>query len=231
MREAVILAGGLGTRLREVVADVPKPMAPVNGKPFLHYVLTWLENSGISRAVISAGYKSEAIAGYFGNTFGKLNIVYAIEEKPLGTGGALRFALRHIDSDDLLILNGDTYFPVEIDDLYFSHEDLSSSFTIALKRMKNFSRYGSVECDDQTIIRFNEKKFCEDGFINGGVYLAGRRYLEENLPAGVSSLEKDFLEAEAAKGILKCMVFSSNFIDIGIPEDYRRAHSLLKNIS
>jgi D-glycero-alpha-D-manno-heptose 1-phosphate guanylyltransferase len=113
--EAIILAGGLGTRLQEVVPDVPKPMAPVSGKPFLYHVLRWLGKFNIEKVIISAGYKSETIVSYFGDSFEGVPIEYAIEEKPLGTGGAMKFALSKTAGNEILIINGDTYFPVSLD--------------------------------------------------------------------------------------------------------------------
>ncbi|MCU0462191.1 MAG: nucleotidyltransferase family protein [Bacteroidales bacterium] len=230
MKEAIILAGGMGTRLREVVSDVPKPMAPVNGKPFLYYLLLWLDKYDISKAVISTGYKSDTIISYFGDSFKKILIEYAIEDKPLGTGGAIRYALNKTTAGEILIVNGDTYFPIDIDDLYSFHSESNGPFSVALKRMKNFSRYGSVDCEDNTILKFNEKKFCPDGYINGGIYLADRKFLKSEIHKEVFSLEKELLEKEAGSGKLKCKTFNNTFIDIGIPEDYHRAQSLLKNV-
>jgi D-glycero-alpha-D-manno-heptose 1-phosphate guanylyltransferase len=226
--EAIILAGGLGTRLQEVVSDVPKPMAPVNGNPFLYYVLRWLGKSKIEKVTISAGFKAKSIISYFGNTFEKIHIEYAIEEKPLGTGGALKFALSKTTEKRLLIINGDTYFPVNLDEFRSFHSENRSVFSIALKKMKNFSRYGSVECEGNTILKFNEKRFCKEGFINGGIYITDRKFLESGQFPEVFSLEKDLLEKEAKSWKLKGLVFDDPFIDIGIPEDYMKAQSFLR---
>jgi D-glycero-alpha-D-manno-heptose 1-phosphate guanylyltransferase len=228
MREAIILAGGMGTRLRKVISDVPKPMAPVNGKPFLSYVFLWLKRYNIGKVIVSAGYKSDAIVSYFGSSFNGISLEYAIEDEPLGTGGAVRFALHHTSGNEILILNGDTYFPVDLDKFYSFHAETKSDFSVALKRMNNFSRYGSVECSENTILKFHEKKFCKEGLINGGLYLAGKKYIESRQFPEASSLEKDMLEKETGTGKLKCLIFEDLFIDIGIPEDYRKAQSLLK---
>lgn len=227
--EAIILAGGLGTRLGKVIGDVPKPMAPVNGKPFLSYLFEWLKKYQVEKIIISAGYKSELIAGYFKESFLGIPLVYAIEEKPLGTGGAVMFALQESSCEDVLIVNGDTFFPIDINRFYSNHIESGSRLTIALKSMKNFSRYGSVECSGVTIIKFNEKKFCKKGLINGGIYLISREFIESRGLPVTFSLEKDFLEKEAGSSLLKCMIFDDIFIDIGIPEDYRRAASVLKS--
>ena len=227
--EAIILAGGMGTRLREVVADVPKPMALVGGKPFLWHVLGWLAKYNCSRIVISTGYKSEIISDHFGNSFRDIPLDYAVEEKTLGTGGALKFALERTVSDDVLIVNGDTWFPVDLEKFISFHHETESRFTIALKRMKDFSRYGSVECRENRIVRFNEKKFCSDGLVNGGIYLMNRYFLDQFSLPDVFSLEKDILEKVAGKGILRCVEFSEPFIDIGVPDDYRKAQTMFRN--
>jgi D-glycero-alpha-D-manno-heptose 1-phosphate guanylyltransferase len=228
MREAIILAGGMGTRLQKVVPDVPKPMAPVGGKPFLYHILEWLGKFNIGKVVISAGYKADVIKEYFGDSFNLMSLVYAVEEKPLGTGGAVIFAARLVSGSEYLIINGDTWFPIDLDRFWSFHTRSGNRFSIALKRMKDFSRYGSVECNGNTIVRFNEKKYCEEGLINGGIYLTDRGFVESGKPPEVFSLEKDLLEKEVSSGLIKCHVFEDPFIDIGIPEDYHKAQSVIK---
>ena len=228
--EAVILAGGMGTRLREVVADVPKPMAPVNDKPFLYYIFQWLKQYQVDKIILSAGYKAEHIIQYFGNNVFNIPVEYVIEEKPLGTGGAVKYAIKKSSGQNLLILNGDTYFPIDVNRFYSVHVNNDIMFSVALKPMNNFSRYGSVECDGDIITKFNEKKYCSQGLINGGIYLVNKKFFEsKNLPE-VFSLEKDVLEKEAGSSALKGMVFDDEFIDIGIPDDYFRAASLLSTL-
>jgi len=217
----------MGTRLREVVADVPKPMAPVNGKPFLYYLLQWLAKYPVEKIIISAGYKAEFIMKYFGDSFSNIPVEYVIEEKPLGTGGAVKYALQKTRGENILILNGDTYFPIDLNRFYSLHSESDFLFSVALKRMSNFSRYGSVECSDNTIIKFHEKKFCLQGLINGGIYLMNRSYFEHKQLPEVFSLEKDVLEKDAQASALQGLVFDNVFIDIGIPEDYYRAESVL----
>lgn len=225
--EVIILAGGKGTRLREVVDDVAKPMAPVNGKPFLFYIFMWLKKYHVNKIIISAGYKSESIIGYFGGSFLDIPVVYAIEETPLGTGGAVMFALQETSGENFLIVNGDTYFPLDTDQLFRAHCENKNLLTVALKPMKNFSRYGTVECKGDSIIKFNEKKPCSEGLINGGIYAVNRQFLEmRTLPVSFS-FEKEILENEAGSSRLRCMVFDDLFIDIGIPEDYRKASSFM----
>lgn len=226
--DSIILAGGMGTRLRKAVPDLPKPMAPVRGKPFLFYLLLWIKQYQIDKIILSIGYKPESFFEYFGDFFDDIPVIYVTEEKPLGTGGAVINALDHTKGNDILILNGDTWFPVDLDKLYDFHLRNNSRFTIALKRMRNFSRYGSVEISGDTIIRFHEKKFCSAGFINGGIYLVKRDYFESGEFPEVFSLEKEILEKEAGKSQLKGVVFDDPFIDIGLPEDYEKAGNIIK---
>ena len=226
--EAVILAGGKGTRLSEVISDVPKPMAPVNDKPFLFYLFQWLKKYPVEKVILSIGYKSESIIKYFGNSFSGIPIEYVIEEKPLGTGGAVSYALQKTTGTDILILNGDTYFTIDLNKFFSFHTENGHLFSVALKHMQNFTRYGSVECNKDTILNFREKMFCSDGLINGGIYLINRKYFETKQIAGAFSLETEILEKEAGTAKIKGLVFDDSFIDIGIPEDYHLAQSLLK---
>ncbi|MEI6049294.1 MAG: nucleotidyltransferase family protein [Bacteroidota bacterium] len=225
--EAIVLAGGMGTRLQEVVSDVPKAMAPINGKPFLFYLFQWLKKYPVEKIILSVGYMSDSIVEYFGNSFCNISIEYVIEENPLGTGGAVKYALQKTKGSDTLIINGDTYFPIDINDFYSFHINNNYLFSIALKQMQNFYRYGSVECYENTILKFNEKKFCSSGLINGGIYLVNRQYFDSKLLPVVFSLENEILEKEAGSSILKGLVFDHLFIDIGIPEDYSIAKTLL----
>lgn len=218
----------MGTRLREVIDDIPKPMAPVRGKPFLHYILSWIRSYRVDKVILSVGYKSEYITDFFGNSFGSVAIEYVIEEEPLGTGGALKYALQRSGDENILVMNGDTWFPIDIAAFYTFHIKEGNRFTIALKNMEDFSRYGTVDCKGETVVRFNEKKYRASGLINGGIYLINRSFLESSDLPAVFSLEKDILEREAGSGILKCKVFDAPFLDIGIPEDYRKAEDILQ---
>ena len=226
--EAIILAGGMGTRLREVVSDVPKPMAPVSGKPFLYFILEWLSKFPVNKIILSVGFQSQKIVDFFGDSFTNIPIEYVIEEKPLGTGGAIKFALQNTTGNDVLVLNGDTYFPIDLNNLYSFHYGNQNLFSVALKRMKDFSRYGSVEQQGNTILRFNEKKFVHDGLINGGIYFINKKFFKSGELPEVFSLESDILAKEAQYSVLKCMEFDDMFLDIGVPEDYYRAEDMIK---
>jgi D-glycero-alpha-D-manno-heptose 1-phosphate guanylyltransferase len=227
MIEAVILAGGMGTRLHEVVPDLPKPMAPVNGKPFLWYLLKWLTQYPVSKIILSTGYKHESIISYFGNSFEGIPVKYTIEKEPLGTGGGLVFAAGKASGSDFIVINGDTYFPIDLNRLCSFHTGHSAFITVALKKMKDFSRYGTIEYTDGKILQFHEKKFCHDGFINGGIYVMNRNMLMSRHLPEIFSLEKDVLEKSSGTSDLFGMAFNEPFLDIGIPEEYRRAGSIL----
>ena len=223
IKEAIILAGGLGTRLRSVVSNVPKCMAPVNGIPFIYFIITYLKKEGIERFIFSLGYKSEIIIDYINKTFADLDIEYVIEDTPLGTGGAIKLACSKAKSDDVLVLNGDTLFNINLKSFAAFHKSKKADFTVALKEMRNFTRYGAVEINnDFTIKAFHEKKFYEKGFINGGVYaLNVQALMSEPLP-DIFSFEKDFLERNIGKKKFYGLPCDYYFIDIGIPEDYDR---------
>lgn len=229
--EAIILAGGMGTRLQSVVSDVPKPMADINGKPFLEYLLKYLSNSGITRAVLSVGYKSNIIAGHFGSRYANIEIVYAIENEPLGTGGALVQSLKHVNDSDVFLLNGDTFFAVDLLQFCQIHQHQQNDVTLVLKPMENFDRYGVVELAEGRVKGFKEKRFTERGLINGGVYLLKTSILNiQQLPKKFS-FETDFLEKELQDLQVGAHISDAFFIDIGIPEDYEKAKLNFKTIS
>lgn len=180
--EAIVLAGGLGTRLKSLVPNAPKPMAVVGGKPFLEHVLTYLINNGIRKIILSVGYKYEIIKKYFGDSFCGIPIVYSIENEPLGTGGAIFKALSKVDGGSVYIINGDTFFNIDLKKLKLKN---NSKVAIALKEMEKFDRYGCVEIDGKGYVTtFKEKQYSEKGYINGGIYhictnIFGTMYLPE----------------------------------------------------
>jgi D-glycero-alpha-D-manno-heptose 1-phosphate guanylyltransferase len=221
--EAIVLAGGFGTRLKTVVSDIPKSMAPIGKKPFLEYLFHYLSHYNISNLILCTGYKHESILTYFGSSFNNIPLSYSIENEPLGTGGALIKALSLIKDPHFIVINGDSFFKIDIDALYKSHVHSGSDFMIALKPMSNFDRYGTVQMDGDRIIAFKEKCFRTTGLINGGIYSVKKSTLQNAHLPKKCSLEKDFLEKYVS--ILKIFgkVFNDYFIDIGIPEDYFRA--------
>jgi D-glycero-alpha-D-manno-heptose 1-phosphate guanylyltransferase len=229
--EAIILAGGLGTRLRSVVADLPKCMAPVAGKPFLHYVIQHLQNQGITKFIFSLGYLSEVIEEFLSTNYPLLSYQIVIENEPLGTGGAIKLACEKSAEKNVLILNGDTLFAIDTKQLLSFHEQQNAACTLSLKPMQNFDRYGVVELgNQQNIISFQEKKYYQSGLINGGVYaLDAAQFLKEELPEKFS-FEKDYLEKKVVEQKIFGILQDQYFIDIGIPADFERAQREFANV-
>lgn len=229
IKEAIILAGGLGTRLRDTVPDLPKCMAPVAGRPFLFYVINYLRSEGIEKFIFSLGHKHEIIEEWLADQFATLNYQNSIEEEPLGTGGAIRLACTKTSEKNVAVVNGDTLYKVNMEELASFHRLHKADCTLALKPMYDFDRYGVVELnEDHSIKDFKEKQFYKNGHINGGVYLLNvDKFRNENLPAKFS-LEKDFLEKLYGKRKIYGLIQNGYFIDIGIPEDYNRAQQELK---
>ncbi len=233
IKEAIILAGGLGTRLKPVVSHVPKCMAPVAGKPFLHFVLDFLQNSGVQHFVMSVGYLHEIIEEYLFKNYAPVTYTLSLENEPLGTGGAIRLAADKCLEKNLLICNADTLYKIDVSALSKLHEEMNAACTMSLKPMHYFDRYGAVELnEDHSIKSFKEKQYYTSGLINGGVYALDReKFLQEKLPEKFS-FEKDYLEKNVKnddheKPKLYGIIQDDYFIDIGIPEDYDRAQKEL----
>lgn len=224
-KEAIILAGGFGTRLQGVVKDVPKPMAPVNGRPFLTYILDYLIEYQYDKAVLSVGYLHEKIEAYFGNQYKSLEIDYAVETEPLGTGGGILFAMSKCTTDNVLVINGDTMFKVDLDAFERFHMEKGGLLSIVLREVDDVSRYGSVVIgNDNLIALFAEKQVTFGrGYINGGVYLINRKLFEKHPQSQKFSFEKDLMTKCYTQELFYAMPSDGYFIDIGIPEDYNRA--------
>jgi len=223
--EAIILAGGKGTRLSRVVNDVPKPMAPINGKPFLEYILNDLNKKGFDSVILAVGYKNEVIINYFGNRYKNIKILYSIENIPLGTGGCVKKALLKCKEKSVYIINGDTFFNID-----FSKMKSNNKVMIACKYMRDFSRYGKVEISGNRIVEFKEKLHHQSGYINGGIYLVKRDIFEGLSFDNFFSMEKDFFEKNNDYNIeIDVFISDGYFIDIGIPEDYDRAKKELNH--
>ncbi len=227
IREAIVLAGGLGTRLQGVIHDIPTPMAPVNGRPFLDYVLAYLKRFQIERVILSVGYKYEVIEARYGVNYNNMEMVYAIENEPLGTGGGIVNALTQAQGNDVFLLNGDTFFNVNLLELYRHHTQAQAQLTLSLKPMQHFDRYGTVELSGSRVSAFIEKRPMESGLINGGVYaLSKSAFTAFSLPQKFS-FEKDIMEAGITKLTMQAIISDGYFIDIGIPSDYSLAQTQL----
>ena len=216
--EVIVLAGGLGTRLRSVVHEIPKCLAPVGGRPFLGYLLDWLAAQGADHVVFSVGYLKEQVISYLQDNTWPFAYDFAVEDTPLGTGGGIRLALTKCHQDHFFVVNGDTFYPVDLSAMPFD-----KPITLALKPMKDFDRYGEVELINNNVTAFQEKKHCEEGLINGGVYAVDRSKLDLGSLPEKFSFEKEVLEPGAAIREIGGWVSNAYFIDIGIPEDYGKA--------
>jgi len=223
--EAIVLAGGFGTRLRQVVADVPKPMAPMDaqGTPFLRIIMEQLRQQSCTHVVLSIGYKGEIIRNYFGSSYQGMRITYSVEDTPLLTGGAVKQALMYCQEKQVFVLNGDTYFAVDFKAMLAYHINNNAALTLAAKELTDFDRYGTLALvANQRIEAFREKKPQARGLINGGVYCINRNLLS-TLPEQAFSLEKDFMEQQTHNIPMYAFVSDGYFVDIGVPEDYYRA--------
>ncbi|ECP8662441.1 NTP transferase domain-containing protein [Campylobacter jejuni] len=213
--QAIILCGGLGARLKSVIKDIPKPMAPINNKPFLEFIFEYLKKQGIKEVILAVSYKYEVIKEYFKDEFLGIKIKYSIEKEPLGTGGAIKDALKFIQNQ-VYVLNGDTIFDIDLKKLVLN----DSKICITLKQMQNFDRYGTVNVDDQGIVTsFEEKVFKKQGLINGGIYLLTKDIFNEFDLEKKFSFE-EFLQENYKKLKARAKIFDDYFIDIGIPQDY-----------
>lgn len=224
IKDAIILAGGFGTRLRSVVADKPKALAPINGRPFLEYLLDHLIAGGVENFVFSVGYRAPQIEEYFGDGYRDHPIQYALETEPLGTGGGIANALPYTTAETVLVTNGDSLFRSNLALQHALHLRAGALATLALRPMKNFSRYGRVEtAEDGRITAFREKEPIAEGLINGGVYLLQRDAFQQAGLSGAFSLERDFFGAKVDEFPLYGIADDGYFLDIGIPEDFAKA--------
>jgi D-glycero-alpha-D-manno-heptose 1-phosphate guanylyltransferase len=226
--QAIILAGGMGTRLRSVLPDLPKCMAPVAGKPFVDYVINYCLDQGIRSFIFSLGYRHEIITNHLEANFPSLKYEVVIEDEPLGTGGAIQLAMTKAGPGPVAVLNGDTLYLGDLQRAATFHIDKKADCTLILKPMKQFERYGVVEIDEQgKIIGFREKQYYDEGLINGGIYILNPvSFLSEALSSRFS-FEKDYLEQLYSFRNFAGIVQDQYFIDIGIPEDYERAQTEL----
>ncbi|MEO7394544.1 MAG: HAD-IIIA family hydrolase [Chitinophagaceae bacterium] len=231
IKEAIVLAGGLGTRLRNTVPDLPKCMAPVAGRPFLFYVINYLRSQGIYNFIFSLGYKHEIIEEYLHSHFSTVTYQCVIESEPLGTGGAIQLAISKSSEKNIVVANGDTLFKADINEAAIFHYSNNADCTILLKPMTSFDRYGVVELTEEDSVKiFKEKQFYKNGNINGGLYiLNANKFLVEKFTTKFS-FEKDYLERLYNERRFYGLIQDEYFIDIGIPQDYNRANAELGNL-
>lgn len=224
MKECIVLAGGLGTRLQSVVSDVPKCMAEVAGRPFLSYLFDYLAREKFDSIILSLGYKAEVVLDWIKNNEYPFNISFTVETEPLGTGGAIKLAFQQATANNIFVINGDTFFDVDTENLLAFHTNKQAGLSLALKPMLKFDRYGSVELSlDKRITEFKEKAYCDKGLINGGVYLINSNiFAGKNLP-NKFSFEKEIMENGVSELPIYGLEFDNYFIDIGIPFDFEKA--------
>lgn len=232
MITAIVLAGGLGTRLRSVVPDLPKPMAPIKGRPFLEYQLDYWIAQGVDRFVLSVGYRHEVIVEHFGNSYQGVKLDYSIEQTPLGTGGGLLLAAEKVADDiPFLLLNGDTYFAVNLKILDKYSRASGADWCFSLFRTDEEGRYMGMNVSPRGQINSLNTGTGQPGRLaNGGVYWVRSRALLDRRFASDQriSLEDDIFPAVMASGQKMFGIeFSGTFIDIGVPDDYRRAPAVL----
>ncbi len=216
------MAGGLGTRLRQVVSDVPKSMAPISGRPFLEILLASLNKKGFCRVVISLGYMADKIITYFGSKFSGMELHYEIELTPLGTGGAIRRALTRCKEDHAFVFNGDTFIDLEIENVETTWQRLRIPVIVA-SVVSNVKRYGQLHIQNGRVISLKEKNTTGPGVINAGCYVFPKNLLDRFPIDQPFSLETDFLVQAVKEQSFHAFISKGRFIDIGIPEEYARA--------
>jgi D-glycero-alpha-D-manno-heptose 1-phosphate guanylyltransferase len=221
--KAVILAGGLGTRLRERIVDLPKPMIPISGRPFLEYVLDRLVKGGVREVTLSVGYRAESIQSHFGTNYRGATLRYTVEAEPLGTGGAIVLALRGHNDDPVLVLNGDTLLALDYSALVHWYEQNPTPVAIVLKKVPDVSRFGSVTMVNGRVTGFIEKGQTGSGLINAGVYIVCPKVFSKFKISEKFSFEMDFMQRYCSMLQPRAYITSAYFIDIGIPEDFDRA--------
>lgn len=227
--ECIVLAGGFGTRLREVVPDVPKPMAPVAGRPFLEILLSMLARKGFTRVVLSLGFMADKVVDHFGDSYLGMELVHEIEPQPLGTGGAIRAALARCVADHVFVFNGDTYLDLEVDDVERLWRSAGHP-VIVVRGVPDTARFGRVEISDGRVSAFLEKGMSGPGLINAGCYVLPRDALDQ-FPAGRAfSLETDYFVDGLRRFRFEGFVTRGRFIDIGVPDDYALAQTELAGL-
>lgn len=224
--EAIVLAGGFGTRLRQVVTDVPKPMAPIAGRPFLEILLNALARKGFRRVILSLGFMAEKISGYFGLRYAGMDLIYVVEVEPLGTGGGVRLAMEQLYADHVFVFNGDTFLDLEVAHVDQRWQGNHRPIIVGCE-VSNTTRYGRLLIDGCVVKGFEEKGVVGVGLINAGCYILNQGQLDGYPLDKPFSLETDFLAPAVARGEFDVYKTTGKFIDIGVPEDYAKAQTLL----
>lgn len=226
MREAIILAGGFGTRLRQVVPDLPKPMAPIAGRPFLGILLDSLARKGFGRVVLSLGFMADKIFNHFGDHYAGMELIHVVEDQPLGTGGAVRLAMSQCHENHVFVFNGDTFLDLEVDAVE-QHWRRHRHAIIVGREVPDTVRYGRLLTSKGKVIGFTEKNVAGPGLINAGCYVFSRGQLDAFPLHAPFSLEANYLAKVVSETPIDVFVTAGQFIDIGVPEDFLRAQTEL----
>ncbi len=224
--EAIVLVGGLGTRLRGVVSDLPKPLAPVAGRPFLAWLLDQMADSGFRHVILASGYMADKVAQVAGSEWRGMRVDHAIESRPLGTGGAVREASRLLLGGSSHLLNGDTFLRYQPRRLEQLLEATGGTIAMALASVPDVGRYGAVACSEGRVLGFREKGDAGPGLINAGCYFLSAEALATLPGEECYSFESAVLAPATAAGLVRGDAQTDGFIDIGVPDDYRRAQDL-----
>jgi D-glycero-alpha-D-manno-heptose 1-phosphate guanylyltransferase len=225
--ECIILCGGQGTRIKQVLGETPKCLAPINGTPFLDYLVQYLIHGGCTKLILAVGVGAQYIRDWHSNKNFSIPIIFSEETQPLGTGGALLKATDHIQNESFIALNGDSYSEGDLKALLNFHESHQSECTLLLNYQREIHRYGLVESsEDGKITQFNEKQYAKDGWINAGVYCILKKQFQDRFNVESNfSFENDYLRKYVREGLFYGLKQQSYFIDIGIPEDYEKAQN------
>lgn len=225
--EVIILVGGLGTRLRSVVSDVPKPLAPVAGRPFLAWVLDALAAQGIRRVILATGFMGDRVLVACGDSWQGMELMYSRESKPLGTGGAIALAFSQVRGDTCLVFNGDTWLTFDCAAFDHGWQASGARLAVVLAAVADVSRYGAARVECERVIGVVEKGRAGPGYINAGVY-GIRRSLLADFPALESfSFEREVLVPAVQREAVFGYTHTRDFVDIGVPQDYQYAQHLV----
>jgi len=230
LKEAIVLAGGFGTRLGELTKHTPKPLLSVNGKPFLDILLNYLCKNKFTHVILSVGHLSDQIQNRYHSQFKSIQISYAVESSPLGTGGAIKHALSLAQEENVFVMNGDSFLETNFDDLHKVHLQNHADISMVLREIEDTARYGVIRCDSHGRVNaFEEKKpVHERGLINGGVYLINKSKYLQCTPDGAFSIEKEVFQEQCHFLNIYAITTTGFFIDIGIPDDYKLAQDAFK---
>tara|TARA_Y100000310_G_C20346692_1_gene652347 strand:+ start:18 stop:725 length:708 start_codon:yes stop_codon:yes gene_type:complete len=226
--DVVLLVGGLGTRLRPVIGDTPKCLAPINGKAFIDIQIDYLIKQGFQRFILCVGHKANRVREHI-ESREKGEFIFSVESSPLGTGGAIIFAMKKIQSKNFFVLNGDSYFPIDLKSLYDFHLRKKPDITIAGKHMEKPDRYGIILVNrENRVVGFKEKGSQNSALINGGVYIISSTTLMKAELPEVFSFENEILQRKYYQKKIFCCPFYDYFVDIGVPTEFYKANQDLQ---